>query len=90
VSYAYFHIDKLHFVIVDQGSPLPFSDNVNLYFTTDESFLYTPLKDDYGPLNLGLLYKYCKLLKEKIEVSITILRYQCAARCINILIGPHK
>jgi cell division cycle 14 len=59
--------NKLSFVIVDQGSPLPFSDNIHLYFTTDESFLYTPLKDDYGPLNLGLLYKYCKLLKEKIE-----------------------
>lgn len=59
--------NKLYFVIVDQGSPLPFSDNINLYFTTDESFIYTPLKDDYGPLNLGLLYKYCKLLKEKIE-----------------------
>jgi len=59
--------NKLHFVIVDQGSPLPFSDNINLYFTTDESFLYTPLKDDNGPLNLGLLYKYCKLLKEKIQ-----------------------
>lgn len=59
--------NKLHFVVVDQGSPLPFSDQANLYFTTDESFLYTPLKDDYGPLNLGMLHKYCKLLKEKIE-----------------------
>jgi len=59
--------NKLHFVIVDQGSPLPFSDNINLYFTTDESFIYTPLKDDNGPLNLGLIYKYCKLLSEKMQ-----------------------
>jgi len=59
--------NKLHFVIVDPGSPLPFSDQTNLYFTTDESFIYTPLKDDNGPLNLGLIYKYCKLLKEKME-----------------------
>jgi len=62
--------NKLHFVIVDQGSPLPFSDNTNLYFTTDESFIYTPLKDDNGPLNLGLMYKYCKLLRDKMQDAI--------------------
>jgi len=58
---------KLHFVIVDQGSPLPYSDFSHLYFSTDESFIYTPLKEDNGPLNLGLLYKYCKLLQEKVQ-----------------------
>jgi len=52
--------NKLYFVIVDQGTTLPYSDAINLYFTTDESFIYTALKDDNGPLNLGLLYKYCK------------------------------
>lgn len=57
----------LYFVIVDHKSPLPFSDLNNLYFTTDESFIYTALKDDYGPLNLGLLYKYCKLLRDKMQ-----------------------
>jgi len=59
--------NKLYFVIVDQGTTLPYSDAINLYFTTDESFVYTALKDDNGPLNLGLLYKYCKLLKTRLD-----------------------
>jgi len=59
--------NKLYFVIVDQGTTLPYSDAINLYFTTDESFIYTALKDDNGPLNLGLLYKYCKLLKVRLD-----------------------
>jgi cell division cycle 14 len=59
--------NKLYFVVVDTGATLPYSDNTNLYFTTDESFVYVPLKEDNGPLNLGMIYKYCKLLKEKLQ-----------------------
>jgi len=53
--------------VIDEGKQLPYSDDVNLYFTTDDSFIYTALKEDVGPLNLGYVYKYCKLLSERLE-----------------------
>lgn len=59
--------DKLYFVVIDEGKQLPYSDDINMYFTTDESFIYAALKDDIGPLNLGYIYKYCKLLSERLE-----------------------
>jgi len=59
--------NKLYFVVIDEGKQLPYSDDTNMYFTTDESFIYAALKDDIGPLNLGYIYKYCKLLSERLE-----------------------
>jgi len=59
--------DKLSFVVVDEGKQLPFSDDINLYFTTDDSFIYSALKDDVGPLNLGYVYKYCDLLSARLD-----------------------
>jgi len=58
---------RLFFVVIDEGKQLPYSDDTNLYFTTDDSFIYSALKDDVGPLNLGYIYKYCKLLSERLE-----------------------
>lgn len=68
-----FHSDKLYFVVIDEGKQLPYSDDINMYFTTDESFIYAALKDDIGPLSLGYVYKYCKLLSERLEVCVLIL-----------------
>lgn len=77
--------DKLSFVIVDEGKQLPFSDDINLYFTTDDSFIYSALKDDVGPLNLGYVYKYCDLLSARLDVCILQLCLYVILRVIRIL-----
>ncbi|CEL93223.1 unnamed protein product [Vitrella brassicaformis CCMP3155] len=34
-----------------------------VYFSIDQEFLYEPFFADFGPLNLGMVYRYCRLLE---------------------------
>lgn len=43
----------------------PESSSVHL-FCIDDSLVYEPFYADFGPLNLGCLYRYCQLLKDKL------------------------
>mmetsp|Transcript_52988 Transcript_52988/g.124131 ORF Transcript_52988/g.124131 Transcript_52988/m.124131 type:complete len:448 (+) Transcript_52988:70-1413(+) len=36
------------------------------YFSTDDLLVYLPFSDDFGPLDLGKLYRYCVLLHLKL------------------------
>lgn len=36
-------------------------------FTTDKSLVYTAFFADFGPLNLGLAYKFCQQLQEALR-----------------------
>lgn len=36
-------------------------------FSTDNEFCYDPFFNDFGPLNLGIVYRYCKLLDDKMK-----------------------
>eukprot|EP00403_Amphidinium_massartii_P015592 CAMPEP_0178415158 /NCGR_PEP_ID=MMETSP0689_2-20121128/23409_1 /TAXON_ID=160604 /ORGANISM="Amphidinium massartii, Strain CS-259" /LENGTH=461 /DNA_ID=CAMNT_0020036473 /DNA_START=97 /DNA_END=1482 /DNA_ORIENTATION=+ len=36
------------------------------YFTIDETFVYMPFCDDFGPLDLGKVYRFCVLLHLKL------------------------
>ena len=42
---------------------IPKSKPNSYYICTDEILTYTPLNLDFGPLNLSLLYNFCKRLK---------------------------
>lgn len=53
--------DSLYFCILE-NSPVP-SDGKK-YFTVDESVHYYPFCHDFGPFNMGVLYKFCVCLKE--------------------------
>jgi cell division cycle 14 len=37
------------------------------YFAIDNKFVYQPFAHDFGPLNLGMICRYCKLLQEKLS-----------------------
>jgi cell division cycle 14 len=39
------------------------------YFTVDNVFFYEPFFADFGPLNIGHVHNFCKILDSKIEVS---------------------
>lgn len=43
------------------------------YFCTDDEFLYENFYADFGPLNLGMLYRYCCKLNKKLK-SFTLTR----------------
>lgn len=56
----------LYFATVRQGKVLKSSADVH-YFSTDNELLYENYYSDFGPLNLGCVYKYCRLLNEKLK-----------------------
>mmetsp|Transcript_59907 Transcript_59907/g.175085 ORF Transcript_59907/g.175085 Transcript_59907/m.175085 type:complete len:533 (+) Transcript_59907:293-1891(+) len=37
------------------------------YFSIDEDLVYQPFCSDFGPLNLGMVYQYCKHLAAKLD-----------------------
>lgn len=37
------------------------------YFSIDEELVYENYYSDFGPLNLGCIYRYCKILNEKLK-----------------------
>lgn len=39
------------------------------FFSIDNCFQYEPFFSDFGPLNLGCIYKYTRLLEEKVGIA---------------------
>lgn len=37
------------------------------YFSIDSEFVYEAFFQDFGPLNLGMTYRYCRLLEDKLK-----------------------
>ena len=59
-------IDKLYFVTLRQ---IPSDTNSAHFFCIDNSLVYEPFFADFGPLNLGRLYRYCTTLESKLNSS---------------------
>eukprot|EP01069_Polyplicarium_translucidae_P000010 Polyplicarium_translucidae@DN1001_c1_g1_i1.p1 len=57
---------RLYWVAVNS---LPKSTKKILYFSVDDEFVYEPFFADFGPLNLGSVHQYCKLLHAKLNDS---------------------
>ena len=38
------------------------------FFSTDEIYVYMSYNDDFGPLNLAMLTKYCRKINRKLKV----------------------
>merc|ERR1711998_357529 len=36
-------------------------------FNTDNELIYEPFFDDFGPVHMGMLYRFCKMLKDKLD-----------------------
>jgi len=49
------------------SSTMPSNTARSYYFSTDKCFVYQPFFADFGPLNLGVTYRYCKMLDEKMN-----------------------
>ncbi|XP_038218613.1 dual specificity protein phosphatase CDC14A-like [Zerene cesonia] len=56
----------LYFATVRQGRVLK-STNEAHYFCIDSQLIYENYYSDFGPLNLGCVYKYCKILNDKLK-----------------------
>jgi hypothetical protein len=62
----------LDFLCVDDNFDLKNASQSSVLFTTDKELPYTAFFADFGPLNLGLTYKFC----QKLDVLITESRGQ--------------
>lgn len=56
----------LYFATVRQGKVLKSTADA-YYFCVDNELVYENYYSDFGPLNLGCVYTYCKLLNEKFK-----------------------
>ena len=53
------------------------------FFSIDSILLYEPFFGDFGPLNLGCLYRFCETLNAKIKRAREtgkVVYYYCGAR----------
>ena len=57
-------VDRFYFQILEVK---PISTDRYHYFTIDESLVYLPFSRDFGPLNIGKLYRFCRLLTDKLN-----------------------
>lgn len=62
----------LDFLCVDDNFDMKNASQHSVHFTTDKELLYTAFFADFGPLNLGLTYKFC----QKLDMLLTESRGQ--------------
>ena len=60
---------RLYFAVVKRP---PSDTSRRHYFQTDTTLQYEPFFKDFGPLNLGLLYRFCKTLNAKLKVFVAL------------------
>eukprot|EP00927_Polykrikos_kofoidii_P063030 TRINITY_DN57836_c0_g1_i1.p1 TRINITY_DN57836_c0_g1~~TRINITY_DN57836_c0_g1_i1.p1 ORF type:complete len:410 (-),score=51.74 TRINITY_DN57836_c0_g1_i1:110-1339(-) len=63
--------DKLYWVAV---RTIPRDTARSHYFSIDHELVYEPFCADFGPLNLAMVYRYCKLLEAKFNDSVNAQR----------------
>ncbi|XP_063392629.1 tyrosine-protein phosphatase cdc-14-like [Cydia fagiglandana] len=67
----------LYFAILRQDRGIKSRPDIH-YFSIDKELVYENYFSDFGPVNLGCVYKYCKLLSEKLKLFLnkqTIVHY---------------
>ncbi|KAJ8710798.1 hypothetical protein PYW08_009313 [Mythimna loreyi] len=67
----------LYFATVRQGKVLKNTADTH-YFCIDNELVYENYYSDFGPLNLGCVYKYCRILNDKLKQYLnkqTIVHY---------------
>jgi cell division cycle 14 len=56
----------LYFATVRHGKTVKSTADTH-YFCIDNDLVYENYYSDFGPLNLGCVYKYCKILNDKLK-----------------------
>ncbi|KAK6620153.1 hypothetical protein RUM44_006554 [Polyplax serrata] len=59
---------RLYFVVLRTPYKPHYTQNVH-FFSIDDELKYIPFLEDFGPLNLALLYRYCYKLNLKLKSS---------------------
>nr|XP_026499414.1 dual specificity protein phosphatase CDC14AB-like [Vanessa tameamea] len=70
----------LYFATVRQGKFLKNTSDTH-FFSIDNELVYENYYGDFGPLNLGCVYKYCKALDEKLKLY---LNKQCIVHYTSV------
>ncbi|XP_046973591.1 tyrosine-protein phosphatase cdcA-like isoform X1 [Vanessa cardui] len=70
----------LYFATVRQGKTLKSTSDTH-FFSIDNELVYENYYGDFGPLNLGCIYKYCKALDEKLKLY---LNKQCIVHYTSV------
>lgn len=52
----------------------PKSDRSTDYYYVDDEVHYDSFYSDFGPLNLSVLYRFCRNLTERLEVYLTVIK----------------
>jgi hypothetical protein len=79
--YPILYSGSLQFATVPDGQNLPASAS-SVAFSTDQKLKYTAFFADFGPLNLGLTYKFC------VELD-NMLRKHYQSKCVIYYCSAH-
>lgn len=80
---VFYFTDRLYFLVLsDEKTPTTlqsfqnwkssFNTKDTYYLNVDEELSYTPLNFDFGPFNLGTIYRYVGIVRDKLCVSTTL------------------
>jgi len=68
VDYSFLFADRLYFVAFKKNIKPKNTINTH-YFSIDEEFIYENFYNDFGPLNICMLYRYCMKLNTKLTAK---------------------
>ena len=67
-----------------EPAPEPDSPALYYYFTLDDDLFYLSFYQDWGPLNMAMVYRACILIHELLEVRVPRL-FSCTKGCLNVM-----
>nr|XP_046915531.1 dual specificity protein phosphatase CDC14B-like isoform X1 [Dermatophagoides farinae] len=76
LHFTEFLTNRLYFATVSEVNLNLFlkkSDSIVCFLHFDKELLYTPFNHDFGPLNLAMLYRYCKKINSHLQRNKTII-----------------
>lgn len=72
---------RLYFAVLKGRNNLKLKNNIDtFYFTVDDEFRYDNYFNDFGPLNISCLYKYCCKLNKFLKYAKNlkaVVHYTC-------------
>lgn len=63
------NIDRLYMVVF-KTELVPLNTNTIHYFSIDDELVYESFFNDFGPLNICMLYRYCQKLNRKLTANL--------------------
>lgn len=57
-------------MVVFKNELIPMNTNAIHYFSIDDELVYESFFNDFGPLNICMLYRYCQKLNRKLTANL--------------------